>query len=279
MYTNVNLAAPVGVLAFLGTGLLFLVAALALVGSLVARKFRFAKFVLIAMLAIGGLYLGAMLGFSLAGREKKHFCEIDCHLAYSITNVRQTKTLGIAPNQSTAQGVYTIVTIKTRFDETTIAPWRGNGLLYPNSRVLTLVDDRGNKHTPSGVAQPALDLTPTSGTPLTAPLRPGESYTTQVVFNLPADVKTATLLINEGEFVTHFIIGHENSFLHGKTRFQLDLSAAPIARSSPDTTLWQATLPPVEFDSTMAKLNHSSCLNHSRSFNGPITHPLRGVHP
>src|SRR5712691_7825590 len=182
MYTNVNLAAPVGVLAFLGTGLLFLVAVLALVGSLVARKFRLAKFVLIAMLAIGGLYVGAMLAFSLAGREKvlargeeKHFCEIDCHLAYSITNVRQTRTLGTSVNQSTAQGVYTIVTLKTRFDETTIAPWRGNGWLYPNSRVLTLVDERGKKHVPANAALPVLDASQTSGTPLTAPLRPGES--------------------------------------------------------------------------------------------------------
>ncbi len=263
MYTNVNLAAPVGVLAFLGTGLLILLAALALVGSLVARKFRFAKFVLIAMLVISGLYLAALLAFSRTGREnvlargeEKHFCEIDCHLAYSIANVRQTKTLGNAPNQSTAQGVYTIVTMKTRFDETTIAPWRGNGLLYPNSRVLTLVDERGNKHPPANAAPPALDASQASSTPLTAPLRPGESYTTEIVFDLPADVKTATLLINEGEFVTRFIIGHENSFLHGKTRFRLDQSAAPIARSSPDTTLWQATLPRNEFDSTMATLNH-----------------------
>jgi hypothetical protein len=228
MYTNVNLAAPVGVLAFLGSGLLILVTTLVLVGSLFARKFRFAKFVLIAMLVIAGIYAGAMLAFSLAGHEKilargeeKHFCEIDCHLAYSITNVRQTKTLGPAPGQSTAQGVYTIVTIKTRFDETTIAPWRGNGLLYPNSRVLTMVDERGNKHAPANVSLPAVDATPASNTPLTAPLRPGESYTTEVVFDLPADAKSATLLINEGEFVTHFIIGHENSFLHGKTRFQL----------------------------------------------------------
>src|SRR5260370_7168735 len=98
MYTNVNLAAPVGVLAFLGTGLLFLVAALALVGSLVARKFRFAKFVLIAMLAIGGLYVGAMLAFSLAGPEKvlaraeeKHFSQTDLHLAYSLPKLRPTK--------------------------------------------------------------------------------------------------------------------------------------------------------------------------------------------
>jgi hypothetical protein len=263
MYTNVNLAAPIGVLAFLGTGLLILVTALALVGSLIARKFRFAKFVLIAMLTIAGLYLGAILAFSLASREKvlargeeKHFCEIDCHLAYSIGNVRQTKTLGDAPNQEIARGVYTVVTIKTRFDETTIAPWRGNGLLYPNSRNLTLVDERGSKHTPSDVALPALDASQPSGTPLTAPLRPGESYTTEVVFDLPADVKTATLLINEGDFVTHFIIGHENSFMHGKTRFQLDLSAAPIARSFTDTMLWQATLSQAEFDSRMATLNH-----------------------
>ena len=228
MYTNVNLAAPVGVLAFLGTALLLLVTALTLVGSLVARKFRFAKFILVAMLVIAGIYVGAMLAFSLAGREKvlargeeKHFCEIDCHLAYSITKVRQTKTLGTSANQSTAQGVYTIVTLKTRFDETTIAPWRGNGLLYPNSRALTLADDRGNQYLPSDTAQHALDASQTTGTPLTAPLRPGESYTTEIGFDLPAEVKSATLLLNEGDFVTHFIIGHENSFLHGKTRFQL----------------------------------------------------------
>src|SRR5438876_5326128 len=183
------------------------------------------------MLVIAGIYAGAMLAFSLAGREKvlargeeKHFCEIDCHLAYSITNVRQTKTLGTSVNQSTARGVYTIVTLKTRFDETTIALWRGNGLLYPNSRALTLADERGNQYIPSDTAQHALDASQTTGTPLTAPLRPGESYTTEIVFDLPAEVKSATLLLNEGDFVTHFIIGHENSFLHGKTRFQLGAS-------------------------------------------------------
>jgi hypothetical protein len=238
MYTNVNLAAPVGVLAFLGTGLLILVTALVLVGSLIARKFRLAKIVVIGMLIVTGLYLGAMLAFSLASHEKllargeeKHFCEIDCHLAYSIANVRQIKTLGTAPNQSTAQGVYTIVTVKTRFDETTIASWRGNGLLYPNSRALTLVDERGNKHAPANVTLPAPDASQTNVQPLTAPLRPGESYTSEIVFDLPADAKSATLLINEGEFVTHFIIGHENSPLHKKSSFHIDLPATPLAGS------------------------------------------------
>src|SRR6267378_5384718 len=153
MNTNVNLLAPIGIMALLGAGFLLFVAGLVLIQSLVVRRHGQAKFVLLAMLLIAGAYLAAILIFSLASHEKvlargqeKHFCEIDCHLAYSVINTRQSKTLGA--NQSTAQGTYIIVTIKTRFDETTISARRGDGLLYPNSRVLTLVDDRGNKYSP-----------------------------------------------------------------------------------------------------------------------------------
>jgi hypothetical protein len=224
MNTNVNLSAPVGALAFLGAGFVFFVATLVLVQSLIVRKHGRAKVVIIAMLLIAGVYLGAMLIFSFSSHEKvlargdeKHFCEIDCHLAYSIADIRQSKMVG----QSSARGVYTIVTIKTRFDETTISSRRGNGLLYPNSRVLTLFDERGNKYATSAEGQHALEASQSNGTPLTTPLRPGESYSTDIAFDLPAEVKPATLLINEGEWNTYLIIGHENSPLHKKTRFQL----------------------------------------------------------
>lgn len=228
MNSNVNLSAPLGVMALLGTSFLFFVSALVLVQSLVVHKRGRAKFVVLVMLLIVGAYLGAILIFSILSHEKvlargqeKHFCEIDCHLAYSVANTRQSKTLGDPPGQSTAQGIYTVVTIKTRFDETTISPTRGSGLLYPNSRGLTLVDERGNKYSPSTEGQRALDVAQNGGTPLTTPLKPGGSYTTEIVFDLPPDVKPATLLVNEGEWETHFVIGHENSPLHGKTRFQL----------------------------------------------------------
>jgi hypothetical protein len=227
MYTNVNLSAPVGALAFLGTAFLIFLAVILLIHSLIARKQGRAKVVIVAMLLVVGAYLGALLVLSVVSSEKvlargeeKHFCEIDCHLAYSIVNTRQSQTLGNAPNQSTARGIYMVITIKTRFDETTIASRRGNGQLYPNSRVLTLFDEHGNKYSPSTEGQRALDAS-NSGSPLTTPLRPGESYTTAIAFDLPADVKTATLLINEGEWNTYFLIGHENSPLHKKTRFQL----------------------------------------------------------
>jgi hypothetical protein len=177
---------------------------------------------------VAGLYLVVLLIFSFASSEKllargeeKHFCEIDCHLAYSVTDVRETKTLGDTPNQLTAAGVFHVVTITTRFDENTINPHRGNGLLYPNSRVVTVSDQNGNQYFPSVDAQGVLEKSQAAGTPMTIPLRPSESYSTTLVFDLPADIKNATLLIREGELVTHFVIGHENSFLHKKTRFQI----------------------------------------------------------
>ncbi len=229
MNTNVNLLAPIGVLALLGTGFLFFVAALVLIQSLLVRRRGRAKVVLAAMLVIAGAYLAAILIFSVASHEKvlargeeKHFCEVDCHLAYSVANTRQSKTLGNPPNQIAAQGTYTIVTIKTRFDESTTSLRRGDGLLYPNSRVLTLVDQNGNRYSPSSQ----------TGTSLITPLRPGESYATDVVFDLPANAKPATLLINEGDWMTRLVIGHENSPLHKKTSFQIDLPAPPLARSA-----------------------------------------------
>jgi hypothetical protein len=228
MYTNVNLAAPVGVLLFLGTGLLLFVAALALAYSVIAKKFGLSKLLMLAVAAIVGLYLGAMLIFSFASSEKvllrgqeKHFCEIDCHLAYSVIDVRETKTLGDAPHQLTAAGAFRVVTIQTRFDETTINPTRGNGQLYPNSRVLVVMDQTGKQYFPSTSAQNTLESSQQAGTPITTSLRPGESYKTTLAFDLPADVHNPTLLIHEGESVTAFVIGHENSLFHKKTRFQI----------------------------------------------------------
>jgi hypothetical protein len=228
MNTNVNLAAPLGAIALLGTGMLFLIAALLLIQSLIVKRQGRAKVAVLAMLVIVGAYVGAILVFSFASTEKvlargaeKHFCEIDCHLAYSIVKTTQSKNLGDVNNQSNARGMYTVVTIKTRFDEDTIGPQRGNGQLFPNSRVLTLVDERGNRYSPSAEGERALQASQSAGTALTTPLRPSESYTTDVAFDLPPDMKAVTLLINEGELLTHLVIGHENSSLHKRTKFQL----------------------------------------------------------
>ena len=52
-------------------------------------------------------------------------------------------------------------------------------------------------------------------------LVPGESYATDIVFEVPADAKDLRLVLRNNDPETVFIIGHENSLLHGKTTFAL----------------------------------------------------------
>jgi Domain of unknown function (DUF4352) len=228
MYTNVNLASHIGTLAFLATGLLFFVAVLIFLYTVVKGELAGSKIVVSALALVAATYIAFLLFFSFTSSEailvrgqEKHFCEIECHLAYSILDVRQAKSVGNGPNQSTAQGLYHIVTIRTRFDGETISPNRGDRPLTPNSRLARVVDARGQSYWPSEDGAKALAHTEDPGTPFTQPLRPGETYTTKIVFDLPADVGNPTLLLNEDSWLTQFIIGHENSPLHKKTRFQL----------------------------------------------------------
>ncbi|MEO8435539.1 MAG: hypothetical protein ABI596_11645 [Pyrinomonadaceae bacterium] len=228
MDTNVNFSAPLGVLAFLGTGFVILLVGVFLIYSLVARRFNWARLALLAVIVIAAFYVGLVLLFAFSSKERvlargqeKHFCEIDCHLAYSIADVRQSKTLGNPPAQASAAGMFTTVTLKSRFDEKTIGSQRGNGQLTPNSRVVTVIDGQGRRYSPSEAGQRALAQSGLAGTPVNTALRPGESYVTTLAFDLPADAKNPTLLVNEGEWETRFIIGHENSPWHKTTRFQL----------------------------------------------------------
>jgi uncharacterized membrane protein len=228
MVTNVNLAAPVGAILFLGTALLICVIVLGLVYSLVKKNFTLTKWALVSTVVVVGGYFTVLVIFSMASGEKvlargeeKHFCEIDCHLAYSVTDVQQANQLRNGPNQIVAAGVFQLITIKTRFDEKTIGANRGDGLLYPNSRIATVSDENGKQYFPSEAGQNLLAKMQAAGTAMTIPLRPGESYSTTLVFDLPKDIRNPTLLIREGETLTRFVIGHENSPLHKKARFQI----------------------------------------------------------
>ncbi len=228
MYTNVNFPAALGALLFAGTVFLLLIFALITVVLTLRRKRALAKATVFAIMLLVAGYSVLLLVFSFASHEKllargeeKHFCEIDCHLAYSVAETRETKTLGDATNHVTAAGVFRVITIKTRFDRNTISSARGDSLLYPNSRLVTIVDDQSRQYLPSPAAQAVLEKAQQAGTVMTIPLRPGESYTTTLAFDVPSDLGHPTLLIREGESSTHFVIGHENSPLHKKTRFQI----------------------------------------------------------
>jgi hypothetical protein len=196
------------IVAVLGT----LAAGAAFVLAVLLKKSQWAR--VIAWVEAGGLalYAGLFLITSLASRTQelavgteKHICEVDCHLAYSIAGVKTVKVWG----GRTAQGMFYVITVRVRFDSGTIASWRPRDVpVYPNGRSVALIDAQGRRYP---AATDALDRQ----------LLPGQEYTTDFVFDVPADAGTPRLELQSGDWPTHLMIAHENAFLHGKVLFRL----------------------------------------------------------
>jgi hypothetical protein len=199
---------PLTVLLFLGTAVS---AVLLTISYLVARAMKRQSLARLSarLLLVGiGTYAFLLLGASTASRNRtlpvgveKHICEIDCHLAYAVVGEK---------GETLPEGrVRHTVTVRVRFDEETISARRSRAAtLTPNSRFVALVDAEGHQY-------------PGSTEGLTRPLIPGETYTTDLVFDVPADARDLRLVLRNNDAETAFIIGHENSLLHGKTTFAL----------------------------------------------------------
>lgn len=210
--SNINFPAPLAVLAFLGAvGGLFLFLVSAGIAWF-ARKPKFAGACVAIVSGGAAVYLVLLFSFSLASHthvlnrgQEKYFCEIDCHLAYSLVDVKTEPVNGVT---------HYLVTIRTRFDETTISPSRPKGVpLTPSPRTIYLADSTGREYLPVRV----------EGTPLLTPLRPSDSYTTQFEFDVPrSEAHSLRLLINTTpSWPDLLVIGDENSLLHHKTYFSL----------------------------------------------------------
>lgn len=221
--------APVVALLFFGSIFVIGISFLVLFYGAVRRSSFFAKLGAGAVLTVAVGYLLLVSGVSFASSEEvlppggwKYFCEIDCHLAYSLVGAETAATLGPEMQQLPAHGEFVIVRVKTWFDEHTISAHPGNGPLTPNQRKVILVDDTGRSFSPSPEGQTAFARLGNASTPLTQPLRPGESYTADFVFDVPKDARGPRLLITEDDLETRLVIGHENSFMHMKIYFGLD---------------------------------------------------------
>lgn len=215
--------APVVVLLFLGSGLLVLFSFLVLFYGAVRRSAFFTRLGASVVVSVAAGYLVLLCGVSFASSEQvlppgswKYFCEIDCHIAYSVMSTQTMAALGPELQRIRAQGKFVVVRVKTWFDEKTISPMRGNGPLTPNPRRVSLVDDAGRKFPPSPDGESALSRAAAASTPLTQALRPGESYDTDLVFDVPAQARGLRLLITDDSPETRVLIGHENSLLHKK---------------------------------------------------------------
>lgn len=205
-FTNTNMAAPFSALGFLGGAAGLLVAIVVVAGAVVSGHKTMAKATALVAVVEVVLYGGMLVAYSrqsndrgLAPGQEKFFCEIDCHIGYTIATVER-------------EGSSLRVSLRTRFDEHSIAPWRGNGPLTPSPRIVEVVDADGHRY----------EAQQRTGPKLTTPLRPGESYTSDFTFHLPPDARDPRLLVlSAGTFPDRVLIGNENSFLHGKVYFRL----------------------------------------------------------
>lgn len=209
--SNMNFPAPLAVLGFLAAcGGLFVALGAALIFWF-ARKPKFAQIAAIAIATGAVIYFGLLFGFSagshetaLARGQEKYFCEIDCHLAYSIVNVK---------TEAGSDSNDYVVTLRTRFDETTTSPKRPKDApLIPSPREARVVDNSGHEYAPESA----------SGTSLVTPLKPAESYTTELHFRIPKEASGLRLLVKTMPgWADHLVIGDENSWGHKKTYFAL----------------------------------------------------------
>lgn len=208
--------APLVLLAFLGAGFLLFGLALAAAVSAAARRRWLARRLAAAGLAVAYAYALPLFGVAAASRDRtlpvgdrKIFCEIDCHLAYSIAAAS-------APSPSRLA-----VTVRAWFDPSTTASFRGNGPLTPNPRTVYLVDAAGRRLAPSPAATRAWEAANGLSAPFDRALRPGEESTTTFVFDVPPDFRKPRLFVGDPPGVESALIGHENSPGHGKAYFAL----------------------------------------------------------
>jgi hypothetical protein len=220
--------APIVVLAFLGTGFLLAVSVLLLAAGLIRKSRAILRLGWMSGVALVLGYGGILLGLSLLSREVvlpvgawKYFCEIDCHLAYSVGEIRTFVSAGPEMQQVAGNGKFVVIQVKTWFDPATISARRGDGPLTPNGRIARLLDGSGRSYERSAREEAVLTTLGLASTPWRTALRPGESYATFVAFEVPASESSLRLVLTSADEENALLWGDENSVLHKKILFAL----------------------------------------------------------
>lgn len=161
------------------------------------------------------LFLGSFFSAerTLGLNEPKEFCGFyfDCHLHTAVAGVRKTKTLG----DKTANGEFYIVKVKVSSD----ARAATLGLLTVDARV---VDAQRQTYERDERAESFLG----EQAPFDKRISPAETFTKEIVFDLPPNVQNPRLDLREGydidRAVEAILIGDEDSIGHKRNYFRLD---------------------------------------------------------
>jgi hypothetical protein len=218
-----NSGVILSVLAFLGTFGLLCLAVLGTLWGVLRKNTQLTHGAAVAGVALVALYSAVLVGAGLLSSDRtlptdtdKYFCELDCHLAYRVEGVKRIDRLpGMA-------GEVWGITVRTRFDERTIASFRPREApLTPNPRRVRVIAADGREFPPLSGSIERLTALGIPSVPLERELRPGESYDTVLLFELPAGAVPSSLELTEDVFPDQLLIGHERSPFHGRTLLAL----------------------------------------------------------
>jgi hypothetical protein len=194
-----------------------IIAFLLLVFSLLTRKIWLRNFILGGITVWFAFYFVMLFGVSFLSEEKtlgfnepKAFCGFyfDCHMHTAVSGLRKTKTIG----GTEANGEFYVVKVKVLSD----AKRAELNLYAPKFEV---VNENGERY------EPVKKLTP-PGDDFERKVPAGGDFESEVVFDLPVDVKNLRLDVSEGigidKVIESILIGDEDSIFHKRRYFKLE---------------------------------------------------------
>ncbi len=193
-----------------------------------------ARHPLLALAALAaGLYLLAVIGVSLASRERvlgpgtpKYFCGLylDCHLLVTLEGVAVRQSIG----ELRPTGRFYVVTLRFASDAR-------RAVMHTGRLSAVVRGEDGRRLTRVEVAERALAVDPGAEIGLPdRPIAPGQAFLTRIVFDIPADVTAPRLYVRDVDpyalLTELFLLGDEDSFLHARTTFTLATPQAAAQR-------------------------------------------------
>ena len=191
-------------LLLLALGTVGAAAAVTLIAAL-RNKWSVARNAGIAAALVATGYVILLMGAGIAAGEttlargaEKYICELDCHFAYKVVDVKR-------------EGSMARVTLQVGFDRGTISERRDTAApSAPGGRVIRLRDAYGTEYKVLATGD------------LKRPLRPGESYTTELVFDVDPKATGLVLYISDADLSKKVLIGSDNGLLRTPVGLQLE---------------------------------------------------------
>jgi len=204
----------VGLLALLGGSLALGVALVAFLVALARRRRRTARRIVGAAALLLATYTVALLLAALRStdtvlaRDERRCFDDWCVAVAAVRRVA-------APGAPSGDSGWVIVTLR-------VSSRAGRIAQRPDEPRFWIEDARGRRYAPSPAGQAAWTLAHGPARAVDDRIGPGESFTTPLVFALPAGADRPALVVAEGpSWLGRIVIGGEDSPFHGRTKVPL----------------------------------------------------------